>query len=69
VCRKRADDWANDVQARILCVHDLHAADAVYHKVCSVNFRTLKQMPVAHEHGANTSKKSKLGERANRCIP
>ena len=61
VCRKRADDWANDVQAKILCVHDLHAADAVYHKVCSVNFCTLKQIPVAHEHGANRPTKVKLG--------
>ena len=50
VCRERGDVWANAVwanavQARILHVHDLHAADAVYHKVCSVNFRTKKQVP------------------------
>ena len=31
VCRERGDDWANAVQVRILHVHDLHAADAVYH--------------------------------------
>ena len=33
VCRKRGNDWANAVQARILHVQDLHAADAVYHSV------------------------------------
>ena len=34
VCQERGDDWANAVQARILQVHDLHAADALYHRVC-----------------------------------
>ena len=58
VCRERGDDWANAVQARILHVHDLHAADAVYHRVCSVNFRTMKQIPAVYEHEV---KKVKLG--------
>ena len=35
-CHERGDAWADAVQARILHVHDLHAADAVYHQVCSV---------------------------------
>ena len=61
VCQERGDDWANAVQARLLCVHDLHAADAVYHKVCSVNFRTRKQIPVEHEHEMSTSKRAKVG--------
>lgn len=43
VYHERGDDWANAVQ--ISHVHDLHAADAVYHRVCSVNFRTMKQVP------------------------
>ena len=34
---------ADTVQERILHVHDLHAADAVYHRVCSVNVHTMKQ--------------------------
>ena len=49
------------MQARILHVHDLHAADAVYHRVCSVNFCTMKQVPVIHDHKGNTSKKLKVG--------
>ena len=61
VCHDRGDDWANAVQARVLQVHDLHAADAVYHRVCSVNFRTMKNMPLAHGSEGNTSKKVKLG--------
>ena len=58
VCHERGDAWADAVLARILHVHDLHAADAVYHRVCSVNFRTNKQIPAVHE---NISKKVKLG--------
>ena len=46
-CEERADSWSDVVKARILHVHDLHAADAVYHQTCSVNFRTKKQMPMA----------------------
>ena len=29
VCRQRGDSWGATVQARLLPVHDLHAADAV----------------------------------------
>jgi len=61
VCREREDDWAKEVQTRILHVHDLHAVDVVYHRVCSVNFRTMKRIPVAHEHEDNAPKKVKLG--------
>ena len=60
ICHERRDDWANAVQARILYVHNLHAADAVYHRVCSVNFRTMKQVPVIHDYKGNTSKKLKV---------
>ena len=37
-CSYRVDGWASTVQARVLHVHDLHAADTVYHQVCIVNF-------------------------------
>ena len=40
ICHKRNDEWGREVQGRIASVVDLHAADAVYHKVCSSNFRT-----------------------------
>ena len=35
LCQERADSWSDTVKARILHVHDLHAADAVYHQTCS----------------------------------
>ena len=58
VCQERGDEWANDVQARILHVHDLHAADAVYHKACSVNFRTMKQIPANPKCGISRMSRS-----------
>ena len=45
ICTKRQDQWAETVRSRIVSVHDLHAADAVYHHDCSTNFRTGKQVP------------------------
>ena len=44
-CEKRKDDWSNLVAGRIAFAHDLHAADAIYHQICSVNFRTLTKLP------------------------
>ena len=60
ICEERADSWSDVVKARILHVHDLHAADAIYHQTCSVNFRTKKQMPIA-QFAAEDIKKPKLG--------
>ena len=59
VCQKMGDDWGNVVQARITQVHDLPAADAVYHAVCSTNFRTMKQIPASHDQ--SSSKRVKVG--------
>ena len=39
------DSWSTNVLSRIQFVQDLHAADAVYHQKCSVNFRTGKCLP------------------------
>lgn len=61
VCKERGDDWANVVQARLLHVHNLHAADAVYHRVCSTNFRTMKQIPASDAPEDCSSKKIKVG--------
>jgi hypothetical protein len=44
-CNERKDSWSDMVKARIEYAQDLHAADAVYHSVCSANFRTGKQIP------------------------
>jgi hypothetical protein len=45
ICRERNDSWSTNVLSRIQFVQDLHAADAVYHQKCSVNFRTGKCLP------------------------
>ena len=42
VCQERNDSWAHSVLARISSAHDLHAADAIYHKACDINFRTMR---------------------------
>lgn len=39
------DAWTIEVYGRISAVSDLHAADAIYHQQCSVDFRTLKPNP------------------------
>ena len=44
-CSTRRDEWADRVQARLLAVHHLHTADAIYHQQCSINFRTGKPLP------------------------
>ena len=61
ICKKRGDEWGNIVQARIMHVHDLPAADAVYHVVCSTNFRTMKKIPASHDHEASSLKRVKVG--------
>lgn len=45
LCKERNDDWATQILARIHYAQDLHAADAIYHQQCSVNFRTGKNVP------------------------
>ncbi len=60
-CHQRGDSWPATVQARILPVHDLHAVDAVYHHICSSNFRTKKQIPAAYQTERSCPKKLKLG--------
>ena len=43
---ERKDRWATTVLGKVAAAGgDLHAADAVYHQVCSVHFRTGKQPP------------------------
>lgn len=46
VCKERGDEWDDLVRSRIEFAQDLCAVDAVYHQVCSSNFRTGKQIPL-----------------------
>ena len=46
MCKSRNDQWAMTVLGRINSkTSDLHAEDAVYHQICSVNLRTGKEIP------------------------
>ncbi|KAL8591937.1 hypothetical protein ACOMHN_039990 [Nucella lapillus] len=53
------DKWAEAVLARIKSVNDLPAADALYHKQCSVNFRTTRGIPQAYQPSSETAKATK----------
>ena len=59
-CAKRNDEWAVNVIARIEAIDskDLRAGDVIYHRSCSVNFRTGKEIP--QEHILHQPKKRKL---------
>ncbi len=63
-CYTRKDTWAERVQARILHVHDLPAADAIYHQVCSTSFRLGKSVPQRYVTDDVSEKKSKIGRPA-----
>lgn len=45
LCDTRRDKWSERVKGRLNSINDLFAADAVYHQVCSVSFRTNKSIP------------------------
>ena len=59
------------MQARILHVHDLHAADAVYYSVqCQFSYDEADTS--IHEHEDSSSKKINVGrppEKQKTCIP
>jgi len=61
VCSRRNDNWSREVSDRISQVIDLPAADAVYHQQCSVNFRTLKQIPKKFENCCKSPCRTSLG--------
>lgn len=63
ICDDRGDKWSETVLKRISCVHDLHAADAVYHQLCNVNFRTLKQTPVCFQRNCDSNSSVKKRKR------
>ncbi|CAC5372506.1 unnamed protein product [Mytilus coruscus] len=67
ICKQRKNEWALEVRGRLEFIQDLHAANALYHQTCSVNFQTLKQTPLAFSPPAKKAKtqagrKSSLSE-------
>lgn len=67
-CEQRGndDEWARTVRARIEFVHDLPAADALYHRVCSINFRTEKNIPLRYQaEEQRDAKKPRVGRRTD----
>ncbi|CAC5362575.1 unnamed protein product [Mytilus coruscus] len=56
ICNERGDEWATQVKGRLECARDFHAADAIYHQSCSVNFRTNKHVPQAFSPPAKRRK-------------
>ena len=64
--RPSNDPWAEKVRGRLASCIDLHAADAIYHIVCSVNFRTGKQIPLRYRSDTSSIiPPTKLGRRTN----
>ena len=69
-CDERGEDRAEVVRARVLHVHDLPAADAIYHHVCSTNFRKKMEMPqqfLSDMSDQARSKKRKIGSPQDKC--
>ena len=57
-CEERSDDWAFTVKGRIIYFgNDLRAPDCVYHKQCSINFRTGRDIPEQFRTGPVTKRK------------
>ena len=54
------DKTVETVQTAILHVQDLHGADALYHKSCSVNFMTRRHEPTAFESDKAEVKRARL---------
>lgn len=66
ICSERNDDWSETIRARLMNVHDLPAADAIYHQTCNVNFRTNRQLPQVYEADElPVMKKRKIGRPQN----
>ena len=53
-CRHRNDESGNTFLGRLnAIISDLHAAGSVYHNICSVNFRTGKNLPIRFRQQMN----------------
>ena len=64
ICKERNDSWALDILGRIESVNDLHAADAIYHQSCSINFRTMRRVPQIFSTSDEDSSKRSPGRPA-----
>ena len=60
-CKNMNNKWSETVMARISSVHDLPAADAAYHQICSSNFRTGKSIPLVFMSDADEQPVSRRG--------
>ena len=60
ICKLRNDPWAEVIHARLQVASDLPAVDAVYHQICSINFRTFKDIPMMHN--SEQTKKCKFSQ-------
>ena len=60
-CKILNNKWSEKVMSRICGVHDLPAADAMYHQICSSNFRTGKSIPLVFMSNEDEQPPSKRG--------
>lgn len=71
-CIKCRDHWSDAVKGRLPYVYDLHAADAVYHQVCNIHFRTGKPVPECFHyedsHGPKRCKTGKVGRPKSNAV-
>ena len=48
IIEKRQDEWGKTVLERIYKVFDLPTANAIYHQMCNMNFRTSRNIPLKY---------------------
>ena len=58
IAEKQQDEWGKTVLERIYKVIDLLAADAFYHQMCTVNFRTSRNIPLKYATLSNPKQKN-----------
>lgn len=64
-CVERGDKWADDVKSRVEFARDLPAADSIYHKVCSGNFRTGRRLPAKYDLDYKANVESRSGRKVD----
>ena len=55
---QRKDEWGESVKGRMSHAIDLPAADAMYHQLCNVNFRTHRNIPVKYSSHTDAKRRS-----------